>query len=168
VPLPVPLPVPVPKPYGSEDKNLQSHHVYVQPFKHPEGYEAYINSLEPTYEFYYLMLKMLLNFLDFNIYFKYCGQENAFSTPDIIICNEYVAKLVNGNHEGALPWIFFHEVGHSLLRLWDYPLWDNEDAADEFATVLLLLMAGGTGKDIALEAIREWELVFLNHLAKHL
>lgn len=138
--------------------NLSStSNVYVQPFKRPGGHEIFINSLKDTYEFYYLMLKMILNFPDFNIYFKYCGQENAFSTPDIIICNEYVAKLVNSNHEEALPWIFFHEVGHSLLRLWDYPLWDNEDAADEIATVLLLLMTGEMGRDIALEAIRVWE-----------
>jgi hypothetical protein len=145
----VSVPAPAPTPKG--------HHVYVQPFKVDKSGRLK-DTLERVYEMYYLMLKALFIFKDFNIYFKYCGQVQAFSTPqgDIIICNEYVAKLVNERHEKALPWIFFHEVGHSLLHLWDYPLWDNEDAADEFATVIQL-MSGNIGKQIISDTIKEWK-----------
>jgi hypothetical protein len=123
-----------------------------------------------TYEAAYSWLRRLFIFNDFNIYFRYCGQINAFSNPQdgsITICNELVVKLVNEGHGKALPWVFFHEVGHSLLRLWDYPLWDNEDAADEFATVILL-MEGDAGKGVILDAIKEWQTYpsFFESLAK--
>ncbi len=131
-------------------------HVYVQPFKVDKSGRLK-DTLEKVYETYYFMLKALFIFKDFHINFRYCGQVSAFSNPEgIIICNELVAKLANERHEKALSWYFFHEAGHSLLRSWDYPLWDNEDVADEFATVMLL-MGGNAGKEIILDTIKEWQ-----------
>jgi hypothetical protein len=32
-----------------------------------------------------------------------------------------------------------HEIAHVLLKQWDYPLTENEEAVDEFATVVLIM-----------------------------
>ena len=34
-------------------------------------------------------------------------------------------------------------MGHVLLRQWSYPLYDNEEAADEFATAIMLMVGQG-------------------------
>jgi hypothetical protein len=84
-------------------------------------------------------LKKAFIFKDFKIILRHCGFENAFSDPDITICAELIDSLSANNLENAFLFIFLHELGHTLLREWDMPLWDNEDAQDEFATVLCLL-----------------------------
>ena len=39
-----------------------------------------------------------------------------------------------------LLFVVFHEIGHVLLNQWHYPFYDNESIADEFATVLLVMV----------------------------
>lgn len=56
----------------------------------------------------------------------------------------------------SIAWTIFHELGHTLLRLWDYPLWDNEDAADEFATVLVLQGNNNDSRLTLRQAVSEW------------
>ncbi len=41
----------------------------------------------------------------------------------------------------ALMFILLHEVGHVLLRQWNYPFYRNEEVADEFATVLMVMFS---------------------------
>ena len=98
-------------------------------------------------------LKKVFIFDDFNVYIEMCGTANAFSSPNIVICNELNTLLFRQNVPEAILFVFLHEAAHSLLNVWDYPLYDNEDAADEFATVMLLLVED---KAAALDAAKWW------------
>ncbi|MBZ5637548.1 MAG: DUF4344 domain-containing metallopeptidase [Acidobacteriia bacterium] len=99
----------------------------------------------------YQQLKRLFVFPDFGIAVRHCGTENAFSAPDITHCIELSESLEKQGLSNANSFVLLHEMGHSLLRLWDQPLWDNEDAADEFATVFFIM---GNQPEPALEAAR--------------
>lgn len=74
-----------------------------------------------------------------------CGTANAFSgAKGVVICAEYAQKLLDTldnkkKAADALMFILLHEVGHVLLRQWDYPFYNNEEVADEFATVLMVM-----------------------------
>lgn len=95
---------------------------------------------------------------DFNITVRPCGQANAFSnaqTGDITLCSETIS--LSGGKPGLLLGIFFHELGHTLLNLWGLPGADNEDVADEFATVLMLQLPG-SGQPL----IEQWLTFFEN------
>ena len=62
-----------------------------------------------------------------------------------------------GSREKATSVILFtllHEVGHNLLQQWGYPFYDNEGIADEFATVLIILL----GQKERLSAMTEFFL----------
>lgn len=72
-----------------------------------------------------------------------CGSVNAMSSPDILVCTELIGDLIHKNLEGALYPILLHELGHSVLKLWGFPGYDNEDIADEFATYILSLTPDG-------------------------
>jgi Putative metallopeptidase len=80
-----------------------------------------------------------------------CGSVNAYSDPDVTICTELIADLVERELQMALTPILLHEMAHSLLYLWGLPGHDNEDIADEFAAFIL-------GKDMAesTEAYIKW------------
>jgi len=104
----------------------------------------------------YQQLKQLFVFQDFRIALRHCGLENAFSdrrTGSITLCKELAEKLSGQGLSKAMGFVLFHELGHSLLNLWGYPLSDNEDVADEFATVFMLL---AKQDDMALEAAHWW------------
>lgn len=90
--------------------------------------------------------------------FKECGEPNAsYESPPakITICYELVRELdlafekesdttlseseKEGKTLGAVSFIFFHELGHALIDLFDLPtLGRNEDAADGLAAYLLI------------------------------
>lgn len=74
-----------------------------------------------------------------------CGSLNAISMDggDIRLCTELLHRL--GVSDGQFIGIFFHEFGHSLLRIWGMPGWDQEDMADDFAVYMLLQFDGGIG-----------------------
>ncbi len=104
----------------------------------------------------YEKLKQLFVFQDFRISLRHCGMENAFSDPrtgSITLCLELLQKLAGQGLNQAGAWIFFHELGHTLLNVWGYPFADNEDVADEFATVFMLL---AQQQKAALEAAQFW------------
>lgn len=85
-----------------------------------------------------------------------CREENAFYDPDagrIRMCYElleYVDGLARNSPmwsesetldgvRGTWLFIFFHELGHALIHLYDVPvLGSEEDAVDHFSTLLLL------------------------------
>lgn len=77
---------------------------------------------------------------EFDISIKSCGQVNAFArldTGDITVCSELVFQELQRNRKGALIGIILHEVGHSLLSLWNIPGNANEELVDEFAVVMM-------------------------------
>lgn len=86
--------------------------------------------------------------LDFRI--GRCGSANIYAASDdtVYICAELAQKLVTGtdSREQAHDILLFavlHELGHVVLRQWEYPFYDNEEVADEFATVLLVMLGQG-------------------------
>jgi hypothetical protein len=91
-------------------------------------------------------LKQLFIFDTFPIQAKQCGVPQAFSGPSgIVLCQEFAVKLLTtlGDKEkasDALLFTIFHELGHVLLKQWQYPFFDNEEVADEFATSLLVML----------------------------
>lgn len=90
---------------------------------------------------FYSNLKEQINYPDFNINVDTCGEANASSNAqngDIKYCAEMIYKLTKSRNSGALAGIFLHEVGHSVLRLWEMPGNNNEDIADEFATYMMM------------------------------
>lgn len=101
----------------------------------------------------YSGLKSFFIFDDFHLSIQHCGLENAFSDPNITICMELVESLHDQNLDQAVAFVLFHELGHTLLRSWGQPGWDNEDMADEFATALLIL---GKQQQTALSAAQWW------------
>jgi Putative metallopeptidase len=98
-------------------------------------------------------LKSFFIFDDFHISIQHCGLENAFSDPNITICMELVESLHDQNLDQAVAFVLFHELGHTLLRSWGQPGWDNEDMADEFATALLVI---AKQQQTALSAAQWW------------
>jgi len=109
--------------------------------------------LRTALEAMYSNLHQLFTFPDFQTSVKHCGTANAFSNPNITLCVELVEELQAKGMSNAIMFVYLHELGHTLMRQWGLPLWDNEDAADEFATAILL-MAKQQG--IALQAAQWW------------
>jgi hypothetical protein len=91
-------------------------------------------------------LSKLFIFKHFPVNAKICGKEEAFSDADgVVLCAEFVKKIHTflGDKDktiNVLLFTIFHEVSHILLSQWGYPFYDNEEIADEFATVLLLMI----------------------------
>lgn len=123
------------------------------------GFEVYpgetreIANERMGYEKLYGAMQKLFEFRDFNIYIQHCGTSNAWSNPNITICRELSSDLAAQGLDGAVFFVLMHELGHTLLRLWDYPLSDNEDVADEFATVMTILLEQETA---ARQAAQWW------------
>lgn len=82
-------------------------------------------------------LNMLFRMPNIRVSVKPCGTVNAFSTPDIIICTELLDDLDKKDRNKALIPILYHEIGHSLLRIWEVGGGNDEYLADELAGVLL-------------------------------
>lgn len=108
---------------------------------------------------------------DLPVVHKRCGEANAFYDPaegKIFLCYEMMLKVAQvaasdptatedeiGSHfVGAWLFIFFHELGHALIDLYDLPTTGKEeDAVDDFSSVLLI----ESGLDeLALEAAGFW------------
>ncbi|MFL6292625.1 MAG: DUF4344 domain-containing metallopeptidase [Thermoanaerobaculia bacterium] len=99
-----------------------------------------------------------------------CGEVNAFYDPDsgqISICYELVEHYseifmadANTDEEqeeagtsvaDATMFTFFHEMGHSLIDIYDLPITGREeDAVDQLAT-LILLQGGDDGENAAID-----------------
>jgi Putative metallopeptidase len=129
-------------------RNVTLHLYSVLPEATPESTKA-----QEGFEHVYAQLNKMFVFSDFQIAIRHCGVVNAFSNPNITICAELVDELSRRNLGPAILFVFCHELGHTLLREWGYPLWDNEDAADEFATVFLMM---GRQQQAALQAAQWW------------
>jgi hypothetical protein len=77
---------------------------------------------------------------------RQCGTPKAFAgTSGIVLCTEYVHHLYNilkdqKRAKDALSFSIFHEVSRLLLSQWNHPSSASENAADEFATVLMIMV----------------------------
>src|ERR1700687_1076651 len=109
--------------------------------------------LRASLEAMYSQLKQVFVFPDFQTSVRHCGVVNAFSNPNITLCAELLEELQAKGMTDAFVFVYLHELGHSLMKEWGLPLWDNEDAADEFATAFLLM---GNQKKILLESAQWW------------
>lgn len=96
---------------------------------------------------------------DINIVFASCGVANAFYSPSdlqITMCYELIAYYLQIFEENieteedyqaevidATSFTFFHELGHALVDQYELPITGNEeDAADNFATIIMLDVYG--------------------------
>ena len=109
--------------------------------------------IQSSLEAAYSALKQFFMFDDFRIFVRHCGTENAFSNPNITLCVELLDELVRQSLRGAITFVFLHELGHTLMREWGLPFYDNEDDADQFATVFLMM---GKQQQAALQAAQWW------------
>lgn len=93
--------------------------------------------------------------LDIGIVAGQCDTVNAFWTSDfnaIVMCYELIEYLyeifrpeTKSQQEldnavlGAIEFIFYHELGHALIHIFDIPFTGKEeDAVDQFSTIVLL------------------------------
>ncbi|WP_461517325.1 DUF4344 domain-containing metallopeptidase [Porticoccus sp.] len=108
-----------------------------------------------AFEQMFISLREGLQLPDFDVSIAPCGTANAFSDPNITICTEMFDDLPSDESGGSiLAFIFLHELGHSALKLWSMPGWDNEDTADEFASAFLLMANQGS----VVERAAQWWL----------
>jgi hypothetical protein len=77
----------------------------------------------------------------FDIKVRVCGTKNAWSDRDsnITFCRELINELKKKGHSEAIKFILHHEFAHSLMRRLGWPIYSNEEVADEFATVMSLM-----------------------------
>ena len=91
-------------------------------------------------------MAQLFVFAPFGIRVRACGQAQAFvDASGVVLCKEYLHKLREHledpkKMENALLFTLFHEIGHVLLEQWAYPTYASEETADEFATVLIVML----------------------------
>ncbi len=102
----------------------------------------------------YSQLKQAFIFPDFQTSIRHCGTANAFSNPNITLCVELLEEIIADGVPNAFTFVYLHELGHTLMKQWGLPLWDNEDAADEFATAILLMFKQ---QAVALQSAQWWE-----------
>ena len=90
-------------------------------------------------------LHQIFVFNPFPIRVEKCGAAKTFvDSTGIVLCDEYANHLYETLGErkkatNALLFTIFHEVGHILLAQWNYPFSDNEEVADEFATLMMVM-----------------------------
>ena len=119
--------------FGSRDVNV---YVYALPPRPTPWSREFQRTTQDLYD----ALKAWFIFDDFKVIYRHCGVENAFSAPDITICLELIEGLREQGVHGAYPFVLFHELGHTLLRVWGDAQYDNEDLADEFAVMASILL----------------------------
>lgn len=135
--------------------------------KESKGIDIIVKAVNETFDFPRI-----------KVVFDMCGEDNAYYDSEsrrIILCYELVAALAEGFRQNedltdeevgaqvtaSLIFTFFHELGHAAIDVFDLPLMGNEeDAADRFAT--LILLSGNSGdddeEDLADSAIGSFDL----------
>ncbi len=115
---------------------------------------------------------------DVDVRLEECGVVNAFYDPDsqsISLCYELFEHFLElfGNQlqaeteeewtevgskaVAALVFIFYHELGHALIDVFDLPVTGREeDAVDQLATVMLLDTWEGEDSELAILSSAEW------------
>jgi hypothetical protein len=107
---------------------------------------------------------------DLQVTHESCDEENAFYDPTrgtLTMCYELLTSIAQAatttaesddeaseRIAGTWLFVFFHELGHALIDLYDLPSTGRqEDAVDEFSTVLLVESGNA---DLALRAAEYW------------
>jgi Putative metallopeptidase len=110
---------------------------------------------------------------DITVRFETCGEPNAFYDPEarkVSLCYElydqFMTLFTPGETEegeavtksvAALVFVFYHELGHALIDIYDLPATGREeDAVDQLATVLLLETWEGEDSELAILSSAEW------------
>ncbi len=110
------------------------------------GGEGKLDAAEKILRKFEQQLHQIFVFDPFPIRVEQCGVPKSFvDKSGIVLCAEYPQHLYNTlgqreKAENALLFTIFHEVGHILLAQWNYPFYTNEEVADEFATVLMVML----------------------------
>jgi hypothetical protein len=91
-------------------------------------------------------LSVLFEFEPFPIRVGSCPAGALADSTGVVLCEEYLGQLRErlddkDKIEDVLLFTLFHEIGHVLLRQWSYPTYSNEETADEFATVLIVMLS---------------------------
>jgi Putative metallopeptidase len=105
-----------------------------------------------------------------------CGVINARYTrenakPTVIICYEFLKNILDSlpkeaTADGVTPadaavgqfvWVTLHEVGHAIFDIFDLPIFGHpEDAADNFATYIMLQFGKGQARRLIDGAAWAW------------
>jgi hypothetical protein len=90
-------------------------------------------------------LSVLFDFEPFPIRVGSCPSGAQVEGEAVVLCEEYLDQLRRkledrSKIEDVLLFTLLHEIGHALLRQWRYPTYASEETADEFATVLLVML----------------------------
>lgn len=107
-----------------------------------------------------------------------CEEVNAFYDPEargVTLCYELLTHFlelfgnqleaqteeeweeVGGKAVAALVFVFYHELGHALVDVYDLPVTGREeDAVDQLATVMLLETWEGEDSELAILSSAEW------------
>ena len=107
--------------------------------------------------------------LDMEVAIEICDEANAFYDRihhRIVTCyelledtwNAYEGDITHGNDYlwNVVDAIFYHEVGHALIDVYDLPYTGNqEDVADQFTAYIMLEHTDGFGDDIILD-VAHW------------
>lgn len=129
-----------------------------------QGLEQWAGELNRTYS---LPTNILITVAE-------CGAANAFYQPSkrqIVLCYELIELFVSqfSTHFepdaeivdavfGATNFVLYHELGHALIDVFNLPITGREeDAADQFATIMLI-MAGEQGSKSIIAAALSFHL----------
>ena len=105
-----------------------------------------------------------------------CKEVNSWYTrknfkPTVTICYEFLKRILEslpngGNSDGLTPadaavgqfiWVTLHEVGHATFDILDVPIFGHsEDAADNFATYIMLQFGEGQAHRLIAGAAWAW------------
>ena len=113
-----------PKPAASGNANL---------------FESQLKSIEAS-------LKRVFTAVTLDIGTRRCGRAEIHSTPGgVIICTEYVRKLIKMTKDKALAssvmlFVLMREVGRIVLVQWDHPTAGDDATIDGFATALMVIL----------------------------
>ena len=103
-----------------------------------------------------------------------CGEPNAFYNPEtseITMCYEYIAYFeeafktiskkpaeVDDMVSDAFVQVFFHELGHCLIDVWELPSTGREEDAVDQLAMILMLDGSPEGQKSAVNASLLWDI----------
>ena len=112
----------------------------------PEPTEDKTSQLQISLNRFNQKLSQLFIYQPISITLQTCGTTGSFSnSQNVILCSEFISQLQDSLQDqqkttDVLLFALFHEFGHLLMLQWDYPFFDNEELADEFATAMLMML----------------------------